>query len=177
MNNIITSAKITAIALTMSLAAFFLYAIELAFVSEKVAYMNPLISGFLHQSPEHLFYNLVIIFVAMLNPINHRYGWKFIYVITTIISLLYFPIEFFGLTSAAIGLSGTCTFFLTRAFLKWGKITSFLLIIMAVSESLSLFSQDGTAHGVHIIGIILGIASYFMDGQQKSPELPGFLGI
>ena len=177
MTNIIRSAKITAVAFIMCVVAFLFYIIELAFIDAEIAYMNPLISGFLHQGIDHLILNMLVLFIAMLNPVNAKYGWRFLFIITTIISLVYLPIAVLGITGAAMGLSGTCYFFLTRSLLTWGRISKIIFFILVISEAACLLESDGVAHGVHLIGIIMGLASLYMGYQQKSPTLPGFFQI
>jgi len=159
MESIIKSIKITAIAFIMCVAAFMLHVIQICLIPEEIALMNPLISGFLHQGVEHLSLNMIVMFIGMLHPINRGFNWRSIFIITTIISLIYLPIAILGITSFAIGLSGTCYFFLTRATINWGWIGKVIIFILFVSEASSLFSGDDTAHGVHLIGMILGSIS------------------
>lgn len=177
MENIIRASKITAMVLIMCVAAFVIHVIQICIIPEEIAVMNPLISGFLHQGAEHLFLNMIVLFVSMLHPINRKSNYKSIYIITTIISLIYLPISILGITSFAIGLSGTCYFFLTRATINCGWIGKAIILILLISETSSLFSEDSTAHGVHLIGIILGFISLQIWGQQKSPDIPGFFEI
>jgi len=161
----------------MCIAAFCIHVVSLFIVSSEIANMNPLLSGFLHQSIDHISLNMFVLFIAMLNPINSKFDWKSIYIVTTVISLIYLPIEILGITPSAIGLSGTCYFFLTRSTINWGWIGKCVIFFLAISEAGSLFSGDSTAHGVHLIGIVLGIVSLHITEKQKSPELPGFFGI
>lgn len=165
MESIIKSIKITAIAFIMCVAAFMLYVIQICLIPEEIAVMNPLISGFLHQGVEHLLLNMMVMFIAMLHPINSGFSWKSIFIITTIISLIYLPIAILGITSFAIGLSGTCYFFLTRGTINWGWIGKAIIFILFVSEASSLFSGDNTAHGVHLIGMVLGSISLRISNQ------------
>ena len=130
MESIIKSIKITAIAFIMCVAAFMLHVIQICLIPEEIALMNPLISGFLHQGVEHLSLNMIVMFIGMLHPINRGFNWRSIFIITTIISLIYLPIAILGITSFAIGLSGTCYFFLTRATINWGWIGKVIIFIL-----------------------------------------------
>ena len=105
MESIIKSIKITAIAFIMCVAAFMLHVIQICLIPEEIVLMNPLISGFLHQGVEHLSLNMIVMFIGMLHPINRGFSWRSIFIITTIISLIYLPIAILGITSFVIGVS------------------------------------------------------------------------
>jgi membrane associated rhomboid family serine protease len=126
--------------------------------------MNPLIKGYLHLSFEHFFTNMLMLFLALLSPINSSYDFRKIYLITLIISLIYLPAEILGLSQTALGLSGTCYFLLSRYFFSWkvrSRLGVFIICILALLElgASANTSIDKTAHLVHVIGIALGYLS------------------
>lgn len=120
-----------------------------------VAY-NPLINGFVHQNATHFTYNLLLLFIAILHRINSRYNLKHLLLLTALISSLYFPFVILGFSANAIGLSGTCSFFLSRTMLSSGSFLRLILFFLFISELLQLGSSDNSAHGIHLIGLVLG---------------------
>lgn len=174
MENIIRSLKTTAISFIMCVSAFVLYIIHICVIPEKIAVMNPFLSGFLHQSLEHLLLNMVILFIGLLHPINKKINWKSIFIVTLVISLSYLPVSILGITPFSIGLSGTCYFFLTRATINWGIIGKIAIFLLFFFEFLSLFLETNTAHGVHLIGIIFGFLSLQIISQKKVRKIPDF---
>ena len=160
------SLKITGQVTLACLAAFLIFGMQIAIVGsgkEKILMMNPLISGFLHAGVTHFLLNIVLIFLAMLAPINRSYDIKKIFWITTILSVLYLPIPLSGSTLPAIGISGTCYFLLSRYFFTWKnkhKIGVAIILLLAFAELVAIpHLEDNTAHGVHLMGIVLGYLS------------------
>lgn len=149
----------------------------IAYVVFKVAYSesvaniifvyNPLFSGFMHSNIYHLSGNLMFLFIGLLFKINKKYTFNNIFVITFIISLIYFP---FGLIfeCAAIGLSGTAMFMLTRACLDENKWWLFVLYVILIYPDITkLFSNDDISHATHIIGALVGILSLYIEKYKK----------
>lgn len=159
MDKIKHSLKLSLKVAAICLVANFLYFIQYLVTGSDYAYMNPFISGFLHTSVSHLTLNFLVIFISLISSVNKKYDWKDIYIITFLISLFYLPISFFGITSIAIGLSGTGYFFITRAAFSCNKLSKGVIIFLAFCEAFCLTNDDGVAHGVHLIGIIFGYVS------------------
>ena len=129
-------------------------------ISPVLMNYNPLLNGFIHADPGHLLYNLFMLFVFMLFPINQGYGYKDFYIVTLIISLIAFPISVLaGLP--AVGISGTLYFMMSRSCVNSKSI--FLYIFLGGSilyEFVNVFeTSDGIAHYVHVIGAVLGYLS------------------
>jgi membrane associated rhomboid family serine protease len=78
---------------------------------------NPIINGFIHAGPSHLFMNLGLIFVFLIPQINQQYNFTQLFLITLLISLAYFPISLAAGTPA-VGISGTIYFMMARACLN-----------------------------------------------------------
>lgn len=126
--------------------------------------LSPFVSPFIHGDIFHLFTNLIFIFVSVLHPINQGYKLKEIYIISFFIALLYLPISLLEITPIAIGLSGTGYFLMSRACFNWGTTGKVIIIGLTISELFFLSDlEDGIAHGVHLIGIILGYISLKKD--------------
>lgn len=130
--------------------------------SQNLFLYNPFISGFLHVSMDHLFYNMIGVFLFTLPAINSHYTLRNIFWITFFISLAYLPVPVMGIAFPAIGISGTCMFLIARYFLTWErfKILGILLITgLVLAEASSIFEDDGVSHAVHILGAIFGYLS------------------
>lgn len=146
-------------------ATFFIFIQVVIFgpKSSNLIMMNPLLSGYLHLSMTHFLLNMAILLVALLPEINRYYSPLKLFYITTIISLLYLPIEALGLTQVAIGISGTCYFLISRYLLSLKEKSSLGMLgiaLLACIEISGFFgSPDGAAHGVHLIGMALGFVS------------------
>ena len=122
----------------------------------------PFISGYLHGGIEHIFWNMIILFLCLISAVNSNFDYKNIYWIAFFISLIYLPISFLGITKPAIGISGVCYFLLTRSLLSWKRkdIGILLLIsILVIELSSSTDINNQTAYGVHYIGVCLGFIS------------------
>jgi hypothetical protein len=76
---------------------------------------------------------------------------------------LYLPITLLGYSLPAIGISGLCYFLIVRVLLTWKvkyNISVILFGMLTISEIYGLFElKDDIAHGVHLIGIGLGVYS------------------
>jgi hypothetical protein len=96
------SVKITIQVLGLSLITFVLLAFFIAIFGESLGSMlvckNPFTSGFVHFEIEHLFYNLLLIFLFTLPKQNTHYDIQKLFWITFIISCIYLPICLLGLT-------------------------------------------------------------------------------
>ena len=167
------SAKTTGITILLCGAATFFIFIQVVIFgsnSSNLIMMNPLLSGYLHLSMSHFLLNMGILLVALLPNINKNYSPLKIFYITTIISLLYLPIEALGLTQVAIGISGTCYFLISRCLLglKERRALGVLGIgLLAFIEIGGFFgSPSGAAHGVHLIGMALGFISLKYDRRK-----------
>ena len=165
-DNMKFSLKITGQVTLLCLAAFLVFGIQIAVVGsgkEQMLMMNPFISGFLHAGVTHFLLNIVLIFLAMLAPINRSYNIEKIFWITTLLSILYLPVPLSGATLPAIGISGTCYFFLARYFFTWKnrhKLGVSIILLFAFAELVAIpHLEDNTAHGVHLMGIPLGYLS------------------
>lgn len=162
---LLKSLKVTGKVLGLSVALFLLAIVSVALLgdwSQKLFTFNPLISGFLHISIDHLAFNILGVFLLMLARANQDYTLKDLFWITFLISLIYLPIPLIGLTPPAIGISGTCMFLMTRYFLTWKRakgIGVFLLILTLGLEASDIFTNDGIAHGVHLLGGVMGYLS------------------
>jgi membrane associated rhomboid family serine protease len=126
----------------------------------NLALKFPLINSFVHSDLVHLFGNLLIIFLLLNSEINN-YSLKQLYIITTSISLIYFPLYLIGLPDF-IGLSGLVYFLLTRFLFSVEKFKILIYLIpffLFVFEAWQIKNPDGISHGVHLLGIILGTVS------------------
>ena len=171
------SAKTTVFAILLSIAAFIIFAIELWIIpglDGNTASMNPFISGFIHSTdPSHLGLNAFVLFFVLLSPVNSGYNIKKLFIVTTIISLIYLPVSVLGITKAAVGLSGTCYFLLSRYFFSWKryKVLGYAIILfLAFAEGLALPKGDGEAHGVHLVGIVLGFITLHLQIPAIGPN-------
>lgn len=139
--------------------------------SDSIMNYNPIINGFIHGDPSHLATNLGLIFVFLIPEINQRFNFPKIFLITLIISVIYFPVAL--LTGvAAVGLSGTLYFMLSRAFLNKRNILLYIFFAIMISpEIINIFNtSDDTAHMVHIIGATLGFISLFIRRYKVLPD-------
>lgn len=172
-----SSGKVTLQILGLSVISFVLLGITIAIFGESGEFLvvpNPFTSGFVHSGFGHLSYNLLLIFIFTLFQINSGYDIKKLYWITFIISCLYLPISLLGITTHAIGVSGTCYFLVTRAIFGSRDYKIFRAIFMCIFGliilgefiNMSSSTSDGIAHGVHFIGAILGLISLYV-----SPKL------
>ena len=166
MANVSLSAKTTGITILCCGAAtvfIFLQVLIFGINSSNFIMMNPFLSGYLHLSIEHFLLNMGILLLALLPEVNRYYSPLKIFYITTIISLLYLPIEALGFTEVAIGISGTCYFLISRYLLSLdnkARLGMLGIVLLACIETWGLSgSPDGAAHGVHLIGIFLGLVS------------------
>ena len=154
--NIPHSIKLTLTTAFACALAFFIH-VMLSFVTNHEAILcNPLLSGFLHQDFEHLGLNMIVLFVCLLHPINQQIGFKRLFFINTIISSIYYPLVVLQIMPFAIGLSGTCNFFLSRALLKSKPVFKWFLAAIAVFELSHVLDTTSTAHLVHLIGLFGG---------------------
>jgi len=165
-NNLIKSAKTTGIVTLFCIASFVVFGLQIAIFGESFSnllMMNPIISGFLHVGLSHFGCNIIVLFLILLAPINSSYDIKKIFWVTFVISILYLPFPIMGITPAAVGISGTCMFLMTRYFFTWKKypkIGMAIILLIGISELANILDvSDGTAHGVHVLGIILGYLS------------------
>jgi hypothetical protein len=163
---------INALKKTMAMAficigSFLVYTLLLAIFNhtciEPLLMLNPFISGFLHNGVSHFLINLLLFAGSMACTINSAYSIRYLYWLTVFISLLYLPISILGLTLPAIGISGLCYYLMVRALLTWNtrfNIGRIIFWILAISEVYGLMVlKDDVAHGVHLIGIGLGVYS------------------
>ncbi len=127
--------------------------------SDSIMNYNPVFSGFIHGDPSHLMINLSLMFIFLIFNVNQVYDIKKLYIITFAISLIYLPVAL-ATALPAVGISGTLYFMLTRACLNKRNIPLYIFYGITISyEFTHLFDVDGTAHGVHIIGSVLGYIS------------------
>ena len=139
--------------------------------SDSIMNYNPIINGFIHGDPSHLAMNLGLIFVFLIPEINQRFNFPKIFLITLIISVIYFPVAL--LTGmAAVGLSGTLYFMISRACLNKRNILLYIFFAIMISpEIINIFNtSDDTAHMVHIIGATLGFISLFIRRYKGLPD-------
>ncbi len=172
------SAKVTGITILFCIAALFVMGIGIAITgkgTETMNMMNPLISGYLHNGLPHFLLNMVLIFLALLAPINSSYDQYKIFWVTTIISFIYFPVELLGITLPAVGISGTCYYLLARYFFTWENkknLGKAIILILAAAELFAIAENDGAAHGVHLIGILFGYLSLKKPLEEALSNLP-----
>ena len=154
----------TAASILIAIVFFFIYIILSNVMSDNcINYIItiPLISGYLHVSLTHFFYNFVALFLFLLPTINNGYNYQDIYFITLMLSLLYLPFVILGFCEPAVGISGTCFFLLSRYLMSFNKI-QFSLLFLSILIFLELYSiepNDGVAHIVHFLGILTGCIS------------------
>jgi membrane associated rhomboid family serine protease len=171
--NIKNSAKVTVQVLGLSIATFLLFAIALSVFGkfgETAITLNPIFSGFFHAGIEHILYNLLLIFLFTLPAINSQYNIYKIFWITFILSCAYLPISLLGLTQNAVGISGTCYFLMSRFFFSnQGSLVRRILLhsllgFLILGEYINMMKpvSDGVAHGVHFMGVALGLISIYI---------------
>jgi membrane associated rhomboid family serine protease len=176
LNRIKFSVKVTLQVLLVSLGAFFVFAIFLAIFGEnaqRIVFLNPLINGFMHSGFEHILYNLLLIFLFLLADINRPYDINKIFWVTFLLSCTYLPIALLNITEPAIGVSGTCYFLMSRFFFTREKYKAFNYIIfgiLIVAEISTIANNDGIAHGVHLIGAVIGLISLNPDKYRILPN-------
>lgn len=171
------SSFLTLKVLMLSFIAFMGFAIFIEVFGDgakAIFVLNPFVSGFIHGGLDHILFNLGMIFLFSLSPINSEYDIKRIFWVTFILSCLYLPVSLLHITEPAIGISGTCFFLMTRFFFSrnsykilWYSLYFFLLL----SELYTIAENDGTAHGVHILGALLGYISL----KKDSVWIPKFI--
>jgi membrane associated rhomboid family serine protease len=177
--NIKNSAKVTVQVLGLSIAAFITFVIAMGIfgqIGETLITLNPIFSGFVHAGFDHILYNLLLIFLFTLPAINSQYDIRKIFWITFILSCAYLPITLLGITQSAIGISGTCYFLMSRFFfsnqgsLIRRVILHSLLAFLILGEYINMTkpTSDGVAHGVHFMGVALGIISIYI--PHKLPK-------
>lgn len=167
LTHVIQACRKTFIMAILCIAIFLVYTLLLAIFNHTFIapylMLNPLISGFLHNGLEHYLINLGLFFAAILCTINRDFTMRYLYWLTVLISSLYLPITLLGYSLPAIGISGLCYYLIVRALLTWKvkyKIGILLFWILTISEVYGLMVlKDDIAHGVHLIGIGLGLYS------------------
>ena len=158
-------------------AATVLTFIQLMIVGEdnsNLLMMNPLLSGYLHLSIPHFASNMLLVFLALCSDINQKYPTLKIFYVTLVIEMIYLPLEVLGLSQIAIGISGTCYFLISRFFFSWREkawLGASVAVVLALVEFNGFFSApDDAAHGVHLLGILLGFLSLSKE-RKTSPKL------
>lgn len=134
-------------------------------LSAKEAFMFPAISGFIHGDISHMLFNIIALLILLIPEVN-RYNFRSIFFITLIISFIYLIPVFLGFPEA-IGLSGTIYFLGGRLLLsstnKHRYFLGSIFILALLMELTSIKNPDGIAHGVHVIGLLLGMISLKCD--------------
>ena len=171
--NIKNSAKVTVQVLGLSIATFLLFAIAMGIFGkfgETLITLNPIFSGFFHVGIEHILYNLLLVFLFTLPAVNSQYNIRKLFWITFLLSCVYLPISLLGLTQNAVGISGTCYFLMSRFFFSnQGSLIKRILLhsllgFLLLGECINMMKpvSDGVAHGVHFMGIALGLISIYI---------------
>ena len=160
--------------------SFIILGIKIAIFGEgssSILMMEPFTSGFLHVSFSHFGYNMIMLFLVLLSPFNSTYDITKIFWITFLLSVLYLPVSILGITPPAVGISGTCYFLLARYLFSWEKnkkLGQGIMIFLVFCEIVTLGDlEDKIAHGVHILGAILGYLSLKTKNMQML--LPEFI--
>ena len=165
--HVIQAFRKTFIMAMLCIVSFLIYTLLLAIFEHTVfassLMLIPFISGFIHSGLEHFLINLGLFGAAMLCTINRDYTMRYLYWLTVLISFLYLPIAVLGFSLPAIGISGLCYFLIVRVLLTWKvkyNIGTLLFWMLTISEIYGLMIlKDDIAHGVHLIGIGLGVYS------------------
>ena len=120
----------------------------------------PFTKGFLHKDLEHFAYNVLIIFFLILFPINRKYDFKKLFLVTSILSLfgIFFDILF---NEQAGGISGTLCFLLARVCWSPRKWWGYLIFILLIYPDISFFIDlsDSLSQHNHLIAALIGILS------------------
>lgn len=180
LHKIRNSGKLTLQVFGLSAISFLALAVFLAIfgeAGEMFIIINPVTSGFIHAGFEHLFYNLLLIFIFTLPELNSKYDINKLFWITFILSCAYLPISLLEYTRYSVGISGTCFFLMSRFFfskdgpilLRILKISVFSLTILGEILGMNK-AEDGIAHGVHLLGVLLGIITIYIN-PKYIPEL------
>lgn len=167
LKHVIQTFRKTLIMAVLCIVSFLIYTLLLAIFQHTILASSlmliPFISGFIHSGLEHFFINLGLFGAAMLCTINRDYTMRYLYWLTVLISFLYLPITLLGYSLPAIGISGLCYFLIVRVLLTWKvkyNIGVILFGMLTISEIYGLFVlKDDIAHGVHLIGMGLGVYS------------------
>lgn len=175
MKNMYSNFKVMALKCAACLAAFILFITQVISWGEESSnlyMMNPLISGYLHASWSHFATNLLLLFILMIPAINSSLKFKELFIVTTILSILYLPVSIAGLTPPAIGLSGTCCYLGGRyawSIKKRGVLVkSFLILLICFELNNFLQPLDGQAHLMHVIGMTAGVFSIVFNNTGLS---------
>ena len=103
----------------------------------------PIISGFIHQSLSHFFFNILLLFFLLIYKGN-SYNIKQMVAILVVIQTLCFILTFFGVPTS-IGISGLVYFLMTRFLIGFKKILIPLIVIKP--NSLIKISADIISDG------------------------------
>ncbi len=170
--------KTTGLTMLACGAATILTFIQLMIVGEdnsNFLMLNPILGGYLHLSVPHFASNMFLLFLALCSDINQKYTPKKIFYITLIIELIYLPFELLEISQIAIGISGTCYFLISRFFFSWREkawLGASIAVVLALIEFSGFFSAPGdAAHGVHLLGILLGFLSLPRESRSSTPKL------
>ena len=156
--------KIVAIILVVNVIFEILFIFFNPTVASAIFIWNPLVNSFIHSGLEHLFYNLIALFLLLLPKINHTLGLKNILGITTLIACMCFPFELLQISLPIVGISGMFYFLLTRFVLSLNKFKiAFRIVfgIMIIGEISVMGNNDSTSHFCHMIGVLIGFLEHY----------------
>lgn len=131
---------------------------------QKLFFWNPILCGFVHSSPSHFFYNIVVLFLLLLPKINYLLGLKKIIGYTILISLICFPFVLLKISLPFVGISGLYYFLLTRYLLsitKYKLAIRILLGIFIFSELGLMGNDDTVSHLCHFVGFLTSLLVFF----------------
>lgn len=158
--------KLSFITASACALAFLIHVLLFCVTDNEAILYNPLLSGYLHQDIGHFGLNMLVLFVCLLHPANQHFSFRQLFVINTLISSMYYPLVLFEFMPFAIGLSGTCNFFLCRALLLSRPAFKWLVALIGIFELLHVFDITRTAHLVHLIGLLFGGLSVWYRNKE-----------
>ena len=156
--------KVISIMLVVNL----IYEIALFFFEpEIVQYLfvwNPILCGFIHSSPSHFFYNILLLFILFLPKINYALGLKKVIGYIILISLICFPFIALRISLPFVGVSGFYFFLLTNYILSIEKYKLGIRILFGIfmfSEIGLMGNNDTVSHLCHVVGFLIASTIYF----------------
>lgn len=124
--------------------------------------LMPFINGAFHAGFEHLFGNLLILFIFLIPEINSSYGLKKLFWTSAVLSTVYIPIFILGLSWPVVGSSGVFYFLMGRFIFSRQNTVSqvfayIFFSILILGDLVTMVSDDGVAHLFHVMCAGIGV--------------------
>lgn len=120
------------------------------------------INGAFHAGFEHLFGNLLILFIFLIPDINSSYGLKKLFWTSAVLSTIYIPVFILGLSWPVVGSSGVFYFLMGRfIFTRRNTVSQvfayIFFSILILGDLVTMASNDGVAHLFHVMCAAIGV--------------------